>query len=121
MGEDPAREELLLAEQFEAHRARLRAVAHRMLGSAAEADDAVQEAWLRLHRSDEDAIDNLGAWLTTTVARVALDKLRAQHDADHEKARAAFAAALAKRLRLSEDKVKAALDALPHPGWRGHP
>lgn len=67
-----------LAAEFEAHRPRLKAVAYRMLGSVPEAEDAVQEAWLRLHRSDEDAIDNLGAWLTTTVARVALDKLRAR-------------------------------------------
>jgi RNA polymerase sigma-70 factor (ECF subfamily) len=67
-----------LAERFEEHRARLRAVAYRMLGSLSEADDAVQEAWLRLARSDADDIDNLGAWLTTVVARVALDTLRSR-------------------------------------------
>src|SRR3954467_145057 len=66
----------LLAERFDAHRARLRAVAYRMLGSLSEADDAVQEAWIRLSRSDADAIDNLGGWLTTVVARVSLDMLR---------------------------------------------
>jgi RNA polymerase sigma-70 factor, ECF subfamily len=67
-----------LAEQFEEHRARLRAVAYRMLGSVSEADDAVQEAWLRLSRSDARAIDNLGGWLTTVVARVSLNLLRSR-------------------------------------------
>src|SRR3954451_10473611 len=68
----------LLAARFDAHRARLRAVAYRMLGSLSEADDAVQEAWLRLSRSDTDAVDNLGGWLTTVVCRVCLDMLRAR-------------------------------------------
>jgi RNA polymerase sigma factor (sigma-70 family) len=67
-----------LAERFEEHRARLRAVAYRMLGSVSEADDAVQEAWLRLSRSDAKAIDNLGGWLTTVVARVSLNMLRSR-------------------------------------------
>jgi RNA polymerase sigma factor (sigma-70 family) len=67
-----------LAQRFEAHRGRLRAVAHRMLGSASEADDAVQEAWLRLDRSDPSEVENLGGWLTTVVARVCLDLLRAR-------------------------------------------
>src|SRR5439155_17300419 len=66
------------AEQFEAHRAHLHAVAYRMLGSVGEAEDAVQEAWLRLSRSDEEAIANLGGWLTTVVARISLDMLRAR-------------------------------------------
>jgi RNA polymerase sigma-70 factor, ECF subfamily len=66
------------AEQFEAHRPRLRAVAYRMLGSAAEADDAVQETWLRLSRSDTAAVANLGGWLTTVVGRVSLDMLRSR-------------------------------------------
>jgi RNA polymerase sigma-70 factor, ECF subfamily len=66
------------AEQFEQHRAHLRAVAYRMLGSLSEADDAVQEAWLRLNRSDTAAVDNLGGWLTTVVGRVCLDMLRAR-------------------------------------------
>lgn len=65
-----------LATRFEEHRARLRAVAYRMLGSMTEADDAVQEAWLRLNRSDTSAVDNLGGWLTTVVARLCLDALR---------------------------------------------
>jgi len=68
----------LLASQFEENRPYLRAVAYRMLGSMTEADDAVQEAWLRLNRSQTDAIDNLHAWLTTVVARVCLDLLRAR-------------------------------------------
>ncbi|MCA1669108.1 MAG: sigma-70 family RNA polymerase sigma factor [Thermomicrobia bacterium] len=67
-----------LAEQFEAHRNHLRAVAYRMLGSLSEADDAVQESWLRLSRTDTSGVANLGGWLTTVVARVALDLLRAR-------------------------------------------
>src|SRR6478735_4055612 len=67
-----------LAAQFEEHRAHLRAVAYRMLGSISEADDAVQEAWLRLDRSNTAAVTNLGGWLTTVVSRVALDALRAR-------------------------------------------
>jgi RNA polymerase sigma-70 factor, ECF subfamily len=67
-----------LAERFQAHRSHLRAVAYRMLGSLSEADDAVQEAWLRLSRSDTSHVDNLGGWLTTLVARVCLDMLRSR-------------------------------------------
>src|SRR5512132_453997 len=67
-----------LADRFEADRTRLRAVAYRMLGSVAEADDAVQEAWLRLSRSDTTAVENLGGWLTTVVARICLDMLRSR-------------------------------------------
>jgi len=67
-----------LAEQFEEHRTRLRAVAYRMLGSLSEADDAVQEAWLRLGRSGSSGVQNLGGWLTTVVARVCLDMLRSR-------------------------------------------
>jgi RNA polymerase sigma factor (sigma-70 family) len=65
-----------LSEQFERHRPYLRAVAYRMLGSTSEAEDAVQESWLRLSRSDGDAVANLRAWLTTVVGRVCLDMLR---------------------------------------------
>jgi RNA polymerase sigma-70 factor, ECF subfamily len=68
----------LLAQKFEQNRGRLRGVAYRMLGSLSEADDAVQEAWLRLSRSSAGEIDNLGAWLTTVVARVCLDMLRSR-------------------------------------------
>ncbi|MBH1937131.1 RNA polymerase sigma factor SigJ [Streptomyces sp. AV19] len=67
-----------LARRFEDHRPHLRAVAYRMLGSLSEADDAVQEAWLRLSRSDAGAVDNLGGWLTTVVGRVCLDMLRSR-------------------------------------------
>src|SRR5919106_4838347 len=67
-----------LAERFEEYRTHLRAVAYRMLGSSSEVDDAVQEAWLRLSRSDTAGIDNLGGWLTTVVARVCLDVLRSR-------------------------------------------
>src|SRR4051794_31597321 len=71
-------DEALLAERFEANRAHLRGVAYRMLGSLTEADDAVQEAWIRLSRSDADEIENLRAWLTTVVARVCLNLLRSR-------------------------------------------
>jgi RNA polymerase sigma-70 factor (ECF subfamily) len=67
-----------LAERFEANRTNLRAVAYRMLGSVNEADDAVQEAWLRLSRADTSDVENLGGWLTTVVARVCLDMLRSR-------------------------------------------
>src|SRR5918992_4262349 len=73
-----------LAERFEEHRSRMRAVAYRMLGSVSEADDAVQEAWLRLGRSDADEIENLGAWLTTVVGRVSLNMLRARRSRREE-------------------------------------
>ena len=66
----------VLTEEFQRHRAHLHAVAYRMLGSPTEADDAVQEAWLRLNRADTERVANLGGWLTTVVARVALDMLR---------------------------------------------
>jgi RNA polymerase sigma factor (sigma-70 family) len=67
-----------LAQQFEENRSHLRGVAYRMLGSMNEADDAVQEAWLRLNRTDAETIENLGGWLTTVVARVCLDMLRSR-------------------------------------------
>jgi len=67
-----------LAERFEAHRAHLRAVAYRILGSPADAEDAVQEAWLRLSRSDSSQVENLGGWLTTVVARVSLTMLQSR-------------------------------------------
>jgi RNA polymerase sigma-70 factor (ECF subfamily) len=71
-------EKEFLAEKFEASRNQLRAVAYRMLGSASEVDDAVQETWLRLNRSDTSSVENLGGWLTTVVARVCLDMLRSR-------------------------------------------
>jgi RNA polymerase sigma factor (sigma-70 family) len=67
-----------LAERFEEHRPRLRAVAYRMLGSLSEAEDAVQDAWLRLSRADTREVENLGGWLTTVVARVSLNMLRSR-------------------------------------------
>src|SRR5918912_2777507 len=68
-----------LADRFEEHRAHLRAVAYRMLGTLSEADDAVQDAWLRLSRSEASEVENLGGWLTTVVARVCLNMLRARN------------------------------------------
>jgi RNA polymerase sigma factor (sigma-70 family) len=67
-----------MAERFEEHRGHLRAVAYRMLGSLSEADDAVQEAWLRLRRAETSEVENLGGWLTTVVARVSLNMLRSR-------------------------------------------
>ena len=73
-------DKLWLAERFEANRIHLRAVAYRILGSVGEADDAVQEAWIRPSRSDADDIENLGGWLTTVVARVSLNMLKTTMD-----------------------------------------
>jgi RNA polymerase sigma-70 factor, ECF subfamily len=73
-----------LAGRFEEHRGHLRAVAYRMLGSLSEADDAVQEAWLRLSRSDAGTIENLGGWLTTVVGRISLDMLRSRRSRREE-------------------------------------
>ena len=72
------REQDWLAERFESHRGHLRAVAYRMLGSLSEADDAVQETWLRLSRAGADGVENLGGWLTTVTGRVCLDMLRSR-------------------------------------------
>jgi RNA polymerase sigma factor (sigma-70 family) len=69
---------LLLVEQFEAHRNHLQTVAYRMLGSLSEADDAVQESWIRLSRTDTSEVENMGGWLTTIVSRVCLDMLRSR-------------------------------------------
>jgi RNA polymerase sigma-70 factor, ECF subfamily len=82
VNEDPT----VLAERFEAHRSHLNQVAYRMLGSTAEAEDAVQEAWLRLSRTDAAGVENLGGWLTTVVARVCLDLLRARRSRNEEPA-----------------------------------
>src|SRR5262245_28906383 len=71
-------EENWLAERFEENRSHLRAVAYRMLGAPSEADDAVQEAWLRFSRADTSKVENLGGWLTTVVARICLDMLRSR-------------------------------------------
>jgi RNA polymerase sigma-70 factor, ECF subfamily len=74
----------LLAKGFEQERPQLRRIAYRMLGTLDEADDAVQEAWLRLNRTDESSVDNLGAWLTTVVSRVCLDMLRTRRSRREE-------------------------------------
>src|SRR6266516_4624025 len=73
-----------LAERFEENRTHLQAVAYRMLGSLSEADDAVQEAWLRLSRADTDEIENMNGWLTTVVARVSLNMLRSRRSRGEE-------------------------------------
>src|SRR5919106_269551 len=73
-----------LAERFEEHRPRLRSVAYRILGAQSEADDAVQEAWLRLSQSDTSDVENLGAWLTTVVGRVSLNMLRSRRSRREE-------------------------------------
>jgi RNA polymerase sigma factor (sigma-70 family) len=73
-----------LVDRFEANRTHLRAVAYRMLGSSGEADDAVQESWIRFSRSDTTTVDNLAGWLTTTVARVCLDMLRSRNSRREE-------------------------------------
>ena len=87
-----------LAERFEEHRGRLGALAYRMLGSLGDAEDAVQEAWLRLSRSDAGEIENLGGWLTTVVARVCLNMLEARGSAARSRwARTAGARRYARR------------------------
>src|SRR5262249_22452554 len=73
-----------LAEKFQENRPQLRAVAYRILGSNGDADDAVQEAWFRLTRSDVNSVENLGGWLTTVVARVCLDMLRSRKSRKEE-------------------------------------
>lgn len=77
-GPAPVDDDEILARRFEEHRTHLRAVAYRMLGSLTEADDAVQEAWLRLGRTDTSGVENLGGWLTTVTGRVCLDMLRSR-------------------------------------------
>jgi RNA polymerase sigma-70 factor (ECF subfamily) len=98
-----------LAVPFEQHRGHLRAVAYRMLGSLSEAEDAVQEAWLRLHRSDTSAVENLKGWLTTVVARVCLDMLRARKSRREETLEAEASETLAQRGRGSDPEEEALL------------
>src|SRR5258707_12222994 len=86
-----------LAEQFEANRTHLQAVAYRMLGRLDEADDAVQESWLRLSRSDTSGIENLGGWLSTVVARVCLDMLRSRNSRREEELSAAVSESIESR------------------------
>jgi RNA polymerase sigma-70 factor (ECF subfamily) len=103
-------EEKFLAERFGANRRHLRAVAYRMLGSLTEADDAVQEAWLRFSRSETSAVDNVGGWLTTVVARVCLDMLRSRKSRREdpiETAEAAPPATAAERLDPEQEVLMA--------------
>jgi RNA polymerase sigma factor (sigma-70 family) len=81
---DEMRDRDFLAERFEEERPHLRRIAYRMLGTVEEADDAVQESWIRLSRTDESSVENLGAWLTTVVSRVCLDLLRARRSRREE-------------------------------------
>ena len=104
----------MLAERFEAHRARLRAVAYQTMGSASEADDAVQEAWLRLSRTDPGNIENLGGWLTTVVARVCLNMLQSRREQPvGQIARTSLHPPLATRHRTCPGHRRAAAPILP--------
>lgn len=96
-----------LAESFELHRDRLRAVAYRMLGSVSEAEDAVQEAWLRLSRAGSDGVENLGGWLTTVVSRVCLDALRSRKSRGEESLEDEHRAATRGVSRVEEDAMLA--------------
>lgn len=98
-----------LAKAFEANRSHLRAVAYRMLGSATEADDAVQEAWLRLHRSDAEDIRSLEAWLTTVVARVCLDMLRSRKSRREDELDAQVVEPAAQNEEMSDPEQEAVL------------
>ncbi len=98
-----------LAERFEADRARLRGVAYRMLGSLSEADDAVQEAWLRLSRADASDIDNLNGWLTTVVGRIALDMLRSRASRREESLDGAPRAPIARDAAADDPEQEAVL------------
>jgi RNA polymerase sigma-70 factor, ECF subfamily len=98
-----------LAERFQEHRSHLRAVAYRMLGSLSEADDAVQEAWLRLNRTDASGLENLGAWLTTVVARISLNMLRSRKARREEPLAGAFPDPLVDRADRMEPEHEALL------------
>jgi RNA polymerase sigma factor (sigma-70 family) len=97
------------AQQFEENRGHLRAVAYRILGSVSEADDAVQEAWLRLSRSDAAAIENLGGWLTTVVARVCVDTLRSRSSRREDALDARASEAAVNRPAMSDPEQEAVL------------
>jgi RNA polymerase sigma-70 factor (ECF subfamily) len=98
-----------LAEQFEANRTHLQAVAYRMLGSLSEADDAVQESWFRLSRSDTSGIENLGGWLTTVVARICLDMLRSRNSRREESLEATVPESIESREKGSDPEQEALL------------
>ena len=99
----------LLAAQFETSRAHLRAVAFRMLGAGSEADDAVQEAWMRLSRSDVSSVENMGGWLTTVVARICLDMLRTRTSRREESLEAQVPDAFANRAGRNDPEDEALL------------
>src|ERR1044072_4567589 len=101
----------VLAERFEENRGRLRAVAYRMLGSGYGADDAVQEAWLRLSRADAGEVANLGGWLTTVVARVCLDMLRARKSRRANEVDSSGRAAEAGEVRVPDTRATAEQEA----------
>jgi RNA polymerase sigma factor (sigma-70 family) len=98
-----------LAERFEANRSHLLGVAYRMLGSASEAEDAVQEAWLRLSRSDSGSVENLRGWLTTVVGRVCLDMLRSRKSRREESLEVHMPEPIAKRANASDPEQEALL------------
>ena len=98
-----------LAEQFEANRSHLQAVAYRMLGSFAEADDAVQECWLHLSRFDTSGVANLGGWLTTVVARICLDMLRSRNSRNEESLEASVSEPITSRERGIDPEQEALL------------
>ena len=105
-----------LAEQFEAQRPHLRAVAYRMLGSLSEADDAVQESWLHLSRSGTSGVENLGGWLTTVVARICLDMLRSRNSRREESLEAAVSESIESReegIDPEQEVLLVVLDTLP--------
>ncbi|MFD0695358.1 sigma-70 family RNA polymerase sigma factor [Paenibacillus sp. GCM10027628] len=102
-------EQKWLAEEFEGYRNHLQAVAYRMLGSLSEADDAVQESWLRLSRSDRSNVENLGGWLTTVVARVCLDMLRSRKSRHEEPMEAYVAEPITSREDGSDPEREALL------------
>jgi len=99
----------LLAEQFEANRSHLQTVAYRMLGSPSEADDAVQESWLHLSRSDTSGVENLGGWLTTVVARICLDMLRSRNSRREESLEASVPRPITSRERGIDPEQEALL------------
>src|ERR671913_1703506 len=101
-----------LTDQFEADRTHLRAVAYRMLGSISEADDAVQEAWLRLGRSDTSGVENLGGWLTTVVGRVCLNMLRSRTSRREEPLGQPLAARVPEPVVSREDGIDPEHEAL---------
>src|SRR5262249_20594312 len=107
-----------LANQFEANRSHLQAVAYRMLGSVSEANDAIQESWLRLSRSDARGVENLGGWLTTVVARICLDMLRSRkRTARNHLMHLYLSQALALRADLTPNTKQCSPTRLALPCW----